>query len=526
MRSFQLNYQKGIWAVVLTHFILNIANCTSRHIEKAFFRTLVSCDHPSVGLLAGGHRRHHHWTGSAHCGDKSGVLRSGLFVEGQMWSLAVMMHVPLLPFVAAAADRWGRRPILLAGVAGFIAFLLLLAASQAWDAVPMPDSGLARMGLVSYPWFALGAYVFRGITFNFGVVWASMLFDLTNDNTSRAFAFALLEGSNQIGELVGSLIAGHIGHLQLLDYSGVYVVFAAIVAVAFLHILFNVPETLNIQGDAESRSLVANQALTGSSGSGPSHHRDNKGSILARVSAKSLATDISDILSNRKLIPLFAGEFLGGISGGVDLLVASMTISAFGWGQGDLEYYQAPTPLLVLVSTIVVVPIVTSYFGDQALPEWFLCSLCAANVCILALSALTALHPAFLLAPRYLMSIMAFQVPLMSARLANLVQGDGQAKLFALRSAANSMAYAVALQFFTTGLFFDPAATGAIATIPFVASALIGCVGLILVLFVVAPNTCAQFLWRHADAASTKSTKPQLGGRQPSYTWNGVESDA
>lgn len=207
--------------------------------------------------MAGGHRRHHHWTGSVHCGDKAEVLRRGLFLEGRMIQVTTMMHVPLLPLLAAAADRWGRRPVLLVGVVGFVAFLLLLAASQAWDAVPMVgfDTGLSVM---NYPWFALTAYLLRGITFNFGVVWAAMLFDLTSDSASRACAFALLEASNQIGEMLGSLIAGHIGHLQLLDYSGVYLCCAFLVALTIPHILANVPESIHSQSaisdNAESTS--------------------------------------------------------------------------------------------------------------------------------------------------------------------------------------------------------------------------------------------------------------------------------
>jgi MFS family permease len=396
-----------------------------------------------------------------------------------------MMHVPLLPVVAAAADRWGRRPVLLLGVFGFITFLLLLAASQSLDAIPLPDTTFGR----SYPWLAFAAYVLRGITFNFGVVWASMIFDLTHDSTSRAFAFALLEASNQIGESAGGIIAGYVGHLHLLDYGRIYIALAIMVGIAFFHILVNVPESLETDTIADAESESQSLALLPG---------DRKMGIFEVGKFKTLVTDISSLLSSRQLVPLFVAEFLIGVGGGVDFLVPSMSMAVYGWNQGSLEYYQASTPMIVLGSTVFLVPVITSYFGNQPLPEWFIVLLSLFNVVVLSLSAFTALSPAFLLVPRYIWSLLAFQTPLMSARIAGLVPGHAQAKLFALRSASTGIAYAVALQLFTSGWLFDPAATGVKATAPFVVASVIGSVGVLLLLLVLAPQTCSR--WTNQEA--------------------------
>merc|ERR1719491_1774495 len=172
-------------------------------------------------------------------------------------------------------------------------------------------------------------------------------------------------------------------------------------------------------------------------------------------------------------MPLFCGEFLGSLAGGVELIVAPMTIAAYAWRQGDLELYLSPLPLIVLASTVFIVPTVSSHFGERPVPEWFLCAICGANLITFAISAFTPLHPAFLLAPRFLSSALAFQVPMINSRLTSLASACGQAKLYALRAASSSMANAVALQLFTSGLFFDPTARGWLATTPFLMSCLV-----------------------------------------------------
>lgn len=498
----------GVWPVILIHFLLNIANGTSRHIEKAFFRTLVSCEHPSTDLLAGGHRRHHHWTGSAHCGETGAILRNGVFLEGQMWFLSVMMHVMLLPLVAAVADRWGRRRVLLGGILGIVAFLLLLAASQRFDVVPLPDSPLTRLGInLNVPWFAVAAYIFRGITFNFGVVWGSMIFDLTSDNTSRACAFALLEVSNQCGEMTASLFARHIGHFVLSDYSRIYIGFACLCALGFVYAFNNIPETLHThvlpgtEDDAESNALIDRP---------PGSHVASIGGIKLPMRNKTitrdfdsvganLCADVGQVLTNPKLLPLFVGEFLGSLASGVDVVVAPMTIAAYGWQNGDLQIYQAPLPMIVLASILFIVPAVTSKHCGQPLPEWHLCVLCGINIVILAVAALSVFDPIFLLIPRYMMSMMAFQAPLMNARIASLVPAESQAKLFALRSASSSLAYAFALQLFTSGLVFDMTAGGSASTVAFMVSSLLGAIGLLFVLRAVAPVTCCNWLGIEPD---------------------------
>lgn len=310
--------------------------------------------------------------------------------------------------------------------------------------------------------------------------------------------------------MLGSLIAGHIGHLQLLDYSAVYVCCAFLVALTIPHILANVPESIHSQSAISDNAESTSSATVPGIAAGPYSAAQASGK-LEKPFLRSLLNDISALLSNRTIVPLFVGEFFYGISGGVDTLVAAMTIASFHWRQGDLELYQSPTPMIVLMSTLVGAPMLTSYFGGRPLPEWFICVLTAFNAIILVMSGFAALHPAFLLAPRYVWSIFAFQTPLMSARIASLVGGDGQAKLFALRTASSSIAYAVALQLFSSGIFFDPAATGVSATMPFVVSGVIGCAGCLIMLRSLAPKTCSR-LWpvTNEEERESLSCKSQM----------------
>jgi len=356
---------------------------------------------------------------------------------------------------------------------------VLLAASQLWDHARVPaDSGMGSSFHLGYmfdlPGFALAAFVFRGITFNFGVVWAGMIFDLSQDMSARACAFALLEVSNQVGEMLGSLLASHIEHLRLLDYSMLYFCSACVCVLALLNVLAFVPETLQARVSRVGTDLASGKECS------------------SQAVGRAMIADVYRIATNRKLLPLYIGEFLKDLSAGTDLLIAPLTIAAYHWKQGDYELYTAPFPLLVLLSTILVVPWLTSRFQGM-IPEWFLCRACAVNIGIMLMAMWTPLHPLFLLAPRYMASCLAFQTPLLNSRLADLVDSEGQAKFHAIRGCASCTAAALGFQIFTSGYFFDPTSRKWTAMLPFVASSFLGCLSALSVLAVAAPSSFGRF---------------------------------
>eukprot|EP00877_Chromochloris_zofingiensis_P011610 jgi/Chrzof1/6702/Cz19g06060.t1 len=139
----------------------------------------------------------------------------------------------LMTLVAVATvDKWGRRPLLLAGVSGMVVSLVVLAVAQSATAA---DGGVAATTSVIALLLYVGAY-----QMSFGPIsWLLVgeLFPLAVRGQAIAVATFINFGSNFGVSLVLPSLQSAAGP------SATYLLFAAIGCVAVANIYFNVPET-------------------------------------------------------------------------------------------------------------------------------------------------------------------------------------------------------------------------------------------------------------------------------------------
>jgi MFS family permease len=149
---------------------------------------------------------------------------------------AQLVMVPMALLVGAKADRWGRKPLLLAG------FLIL------------PIRGVLYL-LSNDPYWLVAVQLLDGIGAGlFGSLFPLVVKDLTQGTGRFNVSLGVLSTLFGLGAALSNSLAGFVVHAA--GYSAAFLTLAAIAALAFV-LLLMMPETLNTAARPDDKSVHA-----------------------------------------------------------------------------------------------------------------------------------------------------------------------------------------------------------------------------------------------------------------------------
>ena len=443
----------------------------------------------------------HAWSGSAHCGDKSTVLRVSQTFEGDLATVRLLAHIIGGPAFGLLSDWHGRKVAVVVSLglkavsAALVAAVAIGAASERASPISAPTTMLL---LPTTP--IVVAYLLAGAA-SAQVPLNALLGDIS-PASQRGATFTLLIVVVACSGVIGTLLAVRIMSLEIKSLDGYLRVWIAVA------IFSPLPSLLLLLVRTGQPPGAASAAAT------PEYVPASFSLCFRAVGGFWRLLRYSALLHSLCAYLAFVAFGLGGVGS----LLASYTIGTLGWRQGDLQRLSVAVMAIVpLGASVLAVSrwallrmgcavsaegpascMATSRDDDEEAPTEGggarmqdagtsvvlirkLLSPClgisavrivrtATTSLALGLLALclTPWFPAIMMTVALLLLVLSMLalVPAMLTLITERFEPDQRAQAQAAAIAAANVAFAVAAPFFSRALF-DPRATGVRAGLPF-----------------------------------------------------------
>ena len=443
----------------------------------------------------------HAWSGSAHCGDQSTVLRVSQTFEGDLATVRLLAHIIGGPAFGLLSDWHGRKVAVVVslGLNAVSAALVAAVAIGAASERALPISAPTTLLLPTTP--IVVAYLLAGAA-SAQVPLNALLGDIS-PASQRGATFTLLIVVVACSGVIGTLLAVRIMSLEIKSLDGYLRVWIAVAIFSPLPSLL-----LLLVRTEHSQPEAASAAAT------PEHVPASFSFCFRAVGGFWRLLRYSALLHSLCAYLAFVAFGLGGVGS----LLASYTIGTLGWRQGDLQRLSVAVMAIVpLGASVLAVSrwalqrmgcavsaegpascMATSRDDDEEAPTEGegarmqdagtsvvlirkLLSPClgisavrivrtATTSLALGLLALclTPWFPAIMMTVALLLLVLSMLalVPAMLTLITERFEPDQRAQAQAAAIAAANVAFAVAAPFFSRALF-DPRATGVRAGLPF-----------------------------------------------------------
>ena len=492
----------AILALVCFNTIINQVNS---NLHGPFFRAAVACPGTSQTNAPWANRStpvgaDHAWSGSAHCGDQSIVLRVSQTFEGDLATVRLLAHIIGGPAFGLLSDWHGRKVAVVVslGLNAVSAALVAAVAIGAASERASPTTSTSMLLLPTTP--IVVAYLLAGAA-SAQVPLNALLGDIS-PASQRGATFTLLIVVVACSGVIGTLLAVRIMSLEIKSLDGYLRVWIAVA------IFSPLPSLLLLLVRTGQPPGAASAAAT------PEYVPASFSLCFRAVGGFWRLLRYSALLHSLCAYLAFVAFGLGGVGS----LLASYTIGTLGWRQGDLQRLSVAVMAIVpLGASVLAVSrwallrmgcavsaegpascMATSRDDDEEAPTEGegarmqdagtsvvlirkLLSPClgisavrivrtATTSLALGLLALclTPWFPAIMMTVALLLLVLSMLalVPAMLTLITERFEPDQRAQAQAAAIAAANVAFAVAAPFFSRALF-DPRATGVRAGLPF-----------------------------------------------------------
>jgi len=437
--------------VLATITAIAVVHSLTRSMLGPFIRSLVQCEDASFEP-----RDSPLWSGSAHCGSKETVLSTALRTESTLLSVQLAAGIVVGPMLGSAADRYGRKLIILIGIGlqCCASALLLWAALQA-DRTPRPYGPVEATVLQMLPLFL--SAVCEGAATTQGPL-VALLTDLTPPEM-RTATFST--------QMVMQFTAG-----------GFSSAISIVVLRLFLESYATVYGLLSLAAPLPALALLLVHESTGAA--------------VAAEASRGLLFELRELVGNfwtlfasssfLRSLALSSALIASGIVGPLTL-VNPMLMAIYDWPQGNFQILAAVTVLptavvAILLSVRFVVPTVGSS-GAIVLASAFTCS--GSLLLVLLPWSVSLVVAAF-----FLLGFGIAKFPAINALVAEVFRPNELARAQALIHLFSTAALSLALPGFAYA--YDAHARGLRAAAPLAAGASLVFAGVGVLLYALCPD--------------------------------------
>lgn len=468
----------------LLYFPLGFLNVTSYKLYLPLLRSLVVCDvPPGPGPAA--------FTGSVYCGDRDLVIAVALQQEAWLVGVKLLFRMASGPVLGHLCDKHGRKPVLLAGIAGLTVTFLLMVLACVQSFVPT----LAILTL---------ALSIQGSSTAFGLCYKAMIAD-SIQGAERAKGFVVLNHVDVLSRGLTLVFVIYIQKIQFVHYEWLCLAAAVVGAALLLYCYCYMPETLPAASDApaasngHASSAGKSNGSAGAAGAGAQKDVATRGdggaTALEMLRAKLLGLGTPLKLLRRSTFLQLRLLHMGlmQLSSGWESVQDSFMIAVLGWGPGDWDLMNVPISSFRELWGMLSSGVMVHWASSQTNNFRYVKASLTFNLLMRAVQIFAPFGAIFMLVPRYLLALVPGDGGAEAALFSSQFPSDVQATAAGFLMAADNFASAVARALYAR-YFFDPSARGWSATYPL----------LVRIVFKVLGSAVSFYVWRRFGAAMHK----------------------